>query len=438
MHDKKIPLILEELLESNSRIHKEKVLEKHRNNRNWMESLDFAYNPFIQFFIKKIPKYTSKESPDLYFEEALILLTDISSRSKTGNSAIEHLIDILSSLDPEEAKVIEKIIKKDLKVGVNIKTINKVYGDIIPEYPCMLTSSYSKKNLKSIKFPAYAQEKMDGMRVNIIVDNKKVSYRTRNGKYIELFGLFDDDFLALTNPNSRVVFDGEMLVERDGEILDRKTGNGILNKSIRNTITKDEAKQVRFILWDIIPLLNFKSKICKYTYSERFGTLVSAIEKASNVNRPYKVVDTRQVNNMQEANDLFNEFLIKGSEGIILKNADGIWENKRAKHQVKMKAELDADLKVISWVEGTGKYASKLGSLICESADGKLKVSVGSGFNDEQRDNLSAEDVVGKVITVKYNERINSKNKDEDSLFLPIFVEFREDKDTANTSAEIK
>jgi hypothetical protein len=78
-----------------------------------------------------------------------------------------------------------------------------------------------------------------------------------------------------------------------------------------------------------------------------------------------------------------------------------------------------------------------LGALICESEDGQLKVNVGSGFNDEDRKKLTKESVEGKVITVKYNARIQSKNGDE-SLFLPIFVEVREDKDQADHIKDIK
>jgi hypothetical protein len=44
---------------------------------------------------------------------------------------------------------------------------------------------------------------------------------------------------------------------------------------------------------------------------------------------------------------------------------------------------------------------------------------------------------VGKIITVKYNEVIESQNGKK-SLYLPIFVEIREDKDVANSLTELK
>jgi ATP-dependent DNA ligase len=121
----------------------------------------------------------------------------------------------------------------------------------------------------------------------------------------------------------------------------------------------------------------------------------------------------------------------------MLKSRQHIWENKRSKHLIKFKAELDCDLKVVGYQEGTGKYQGQMGALICESEDGQLQVNVGSGFNDEDRKKLTKEVVEGKIITVKYNARIQSKNGDE-SLFLPIFVEVREDKDQADHIKDIK
>jgi hypothetical protein len=42
------------------------------------------------------------------------------------------------------------------------------------------------------------------------------------------------------------------------------------------------------------------------------------------------------------------------------------------------------------------------------------------------------EAILGKIAAVKYNEVITSKGKDTKSLFLPVFLEIREDKDTAD------
>ena len=287
----------------------------------------------------------------------------------------------------------------------------------------MLASSMNEKNFKNIKFPAIVQTKMDGMRANIIIDdNGKIEVRSRNGKHIELHGLFDNTFNIVN-----AVVDGELIVlDADGTILDRKTGNGILNKAVKGTISDEEASRVRMTAWDIIPLEDFKAGKCDTPYDERLREL-SLIDRDDKVD----LVDWHLAGDMDVVRMLFQEALADGQEGVIVKNTDSIWEDKRSKGQVKMKVELEADLLVTEWNEGSGKIEGLMGSVTCVTADGGVEVNVGSGFNDEDR-KMVAEDIVGKIITVKYNEIIQDKNCNTKSLFLPIFVEIRLDKDKAD------
>ena len=139
---------------------------------------------------------------------------------------------------------------------------------------------------------------------------------------------------------------------------------------------------------------------------------------------------------MEDAQALFEKYLAEGQEGIILKDLNGIWENKRSKTQIKFKGELECDLKIVGIEEGTGKYAGMLGAILLESSDGVIKVRAGSGFTDEQRKNLGQE-IVGKIAAIKYNMRIKNK-AGEESLFLPIVLEIRFDKDEADASNQIK
>jgi ATP-dependent DNA ligase len=130
--------------------------------------------------------------------------------------------------------------------------------------------------------------------------------------------------------------------------------------------------------------------------------------------------------------------LAEGQEGTILKDKNGIWEDKRSKGQIKFKGELECDLKVVDWEEGTGKNIGRLGALVCESSDGVIRVNVGSGYSDAQREEYTKKAVLGKIITVKYNARIKERSGESESLFLPIFIELREDKDKAESSKSIK
>ena len=429
---------LNSLTANASRNFKIEQLNANSDNEILREVIRLALDPFTQFYIRKIPKYT-RGSPEntISLKEGMDLLFDLSSRLVTGNAGIEHLTSILSNTSEDDAKVIERIIQKDLKCGVQVSTANTVWGGLIREYPVMLCSGFEQKLVDKIKYPAYAQLKMDGMRFNAIVRDGKVEFRSRNGKELNLLGNLEAEFAALAGEVD-CVFDGELLImdDMDYQFMDRQTGNGILSKANKGTISVKEAAMVHATVWDVIPYMYFTDGYCPTPYSTRFSSLEKLINKQSSKDKKIWLVTSNIVQNIDEAKVLFEGYLADGLEGIILKDGSGEWEDKRAKHQIKFKGELECDLKIVGTEEGSGKYAGMLGNLICESADGVVKVSVGSGLTDLQRKTYGQE-LVDRIVAIKYNSRIKNKLGDE-SLFLPIFVEVRDDKDVADSSKDIK
>jgi hypothetical protein len=428
---------------TNSRNDKISFLLSKKEDPLLQEICKLALSPMINFYQRKIPEYEYELMDSPYeLKWAIDSLSKLSTRMFTGNNAIFVLKEILSCISSDDALVIERIIQKDLKCGVNTSTINKVWPNLISEFPCMLCSPFEQKLVDKIVFPAIVQIKMDGMRFNAIVKNGTVEFRSRNGKEISLLGSLEQEFIGLANGED-IVFDGELLVydtvetDSTGKICDRQTGNGILNKAVKGTISKEEADRVFATLWDQIPYEDFVAGKCDQPYSYRFGRLKNLIYKLSKFKlMKIDLVETFEVDSLEQTQRIFQNYLDDGEEGIILKDPNSLWENKRSKGQIKFKAELDCDLKVLSVISGTGKYSDAIGSLYCESADGVVKVYVGSGFNDEQR-NAPPSDYYGKIIAVKYNARIKNV-QGEESLFLPIFLEVREDKEVADTSDKIK
>jgi ATP-dependent DNA ligase len=418
--------ILEDLAANPSRNYKIDKLTEHKDNKVLREVVRLALDPFTQFYIRKIPKYEATGSGCLMV--AMDRLFELSSRLVTGHAAIEHLTQVLTSLSPKNAKVLERIIAKDLKCGVSTATANDVWLGLILDYPCMLASQYEQKLVDKIQWPAMVQLKLDGMRFNAIVRDGQCEFKSRNGKTIDLLGNLEQEFVKLSN-GMDVVFDGELIVKDDNGIMNRQTGNGILNKAVKGTISDKEAAMVHATIWDHIPYMYFTSGECPTPYKQRFARLETT--------NKISVVPNFIVDNIEEAQAKFKEYYDQGEEGIILKDMNAPWENKRSKSLIKFKGELECDLKIVDVEDGTGKYEGMLGALVCESEDGIIKVKVGSGFNDEDRKKIKKQDVVGKVVAVKYNSRIRSKHEDE-SLFLPIFVEIREDKDKADSSGSIK
>ena len=234
--------ILQELEANPSRNFKIELLTKHKDNELLKEVCRLALSPMIQFYQRKIPKYEpntfllSDNNLDWAIQE---LVEQLASRKITGNNAITHLEFILENVTANNAKVVERIIQKDLKCVVNTSTINKVWKNLIPEFPCMLCSPFEQKLVDKIVFPAIVQKKEDGMRFNAIVKFDRdlkgtVEFRSRSGKEISLLGSLEEEFIELAYGKD-LVFDGELLVydtvetDSNGKICDRQTVNGVIS-----------------------------------------------------------------------------------------------------------------------------------------------------------------------------------------------------------------
>jgi DNA ligase-1 len=289
--------------------------------------------------------------------------------------------------------------------------------------PVMLVSP--AKEIGRINFPCFAQTKMDGMRGVIVKREGRVTVFSRNGNTMTKL---DTHFEQILESVDNVVLDGELTVTKETGFgfVDRKTGNGILNKTVVETVSDEEVERVRFTAWDIVSIESFDKGHDPMTGRERLEKL-----RSIPTNALFEVVETFEVANLEEAQSIFKELLAKGEEGIILKNNDHPWEDKRSKQCVKMKEVIEKDLKIVDIVEGTGKASGMTGALVVENKDGSIRSSVGTGLDDSQRIKIweDKESLIGKIVAVKCNGVISKKGSDTKSLFLPVFVEIRMDKD---------
>lgn len=417
----KILSILDELAATSSRLDKEAILKREHDNHLLKKVIVYALNPYLNFYVRNY-EYDARGKASI--DTAFPVLDMLSSRKVTGNAARDMLEKVSLKMSEDDAEVLWRIIQGDLRCGVSEATVNKIWKGLIPTFDVML----AHKDISGIKYPAYAQTKLDGARCHLYYDGDQVVAYARSGKVFELHNSLVDSAKILMLPGE--TWDGELLFYKDGKPLDRKTSNGLANKANKGTIKPLEAANVRFVAWDIV---DFSSTI---PYKNRWADLAKRFLKAEKVAEKIFLVDCKIVSDEEAATIFFNKQLLKGEEGAILKNMDAIWVPKRSKDLGKMKAENEADLIVVDIQEGSGKYEGMLGALVCETRDGKVRVSVGSGFSDDERATWGS-DLIGKIVTVRYNARITKKGGGQDSLFLPRFVEKRFDKKRANSSDEL-
>lgn len=416
--------ILNELAADTSRLAKESILKREKNNELLKLVIVATLDPYINYYQKKIPDHIPAGIRDLAW--GLGMLDQLKNRSVTGHAAIDSLQKTLNHLNKADAEVLTRVVIHDLKCGVSDSTVNKIWPGLIPTFEVMTCH----KDISGIKYPAFAQTKMDGARCHLHFDGKEAVAYARSGKVFKLNGALDEAAKLMMQAGE--TFDGELLfTDSDGNILPRKTSNGIANKATKGTISEAEASRVVFVVWDIV---DFTSKI---PYDQRLTTLNTRFRDLFNANFTTNIwmVKNVVVNSVDEAQAFYEGERANGQEGAILKNMKTLWAPKRTKDQGKMKAEEEADLVVIDWELGTGKNSERMGNLICATADGKCVVGVGTGFSDKDRDDGFK---IGEIVTVMYNEIIKDKKSDTYSLFLPRFIERRFDKKIANKFEELK
>lgn len=461
--------IIKELRADTSLNYKKEVLARYSDYEPFKEFLIRVYNPRINYFMRKIPD-VSKYETEPFKEQDMSGLRDtlnvLSGRLATGDTAINYVRNFLLATNQTVRELFELAIGRDIRAGVGVGIINEVYKGLIEEIFYMRCSKLDEKTLErfdTIPDGFLTQAKADGVFSYIIKANDTVTMLTRAGTVWTSDSLKKDMIEC-----SDGVYIGEALIYKDGKPLERKTGNGLINKFIKRETTleslqskvdavlnsgryltgkklkiSEEIKQkeqefteidkaLHFVIWDSLTLQEFEEGLSTRPYTERFGEAIKATFMTSKL----KPVSSYRVYSMKEAQAIADEFISEGGEGAIVKKLDTIWKDGTSKDMVKIKAVLDADLLCVAVEEGSGKYKGKVGALVLETSCGRLKVKVGTGLTDKDRDK-PFDYYIGKVIEIQYNEFIKSKGKSTDSLFLPRFVEVREDKNTATSYEEI-
>ena len=311
-----------------------------------------------------------------------------------------------------------QMITKKFRLGADAKLINKCIPGLIPTFDVMLGTSIEKVKLKGDE-KIFISQKLNGTRCAFVGD-KCV---TRQGKEYTGLQHIIKDLQELVGTNMFV--DGELVYKNKEGLSDSEAfqkGTGI-------AMSKDEDKSdLELVVFDMFPLNEFWDGESKETYSERLVNYILPLRNkiisgyfpnVSVVHMFYNGCDHTEIWNWldyAENNDM---------EGVIV-NLDTPYECKRSKNLIKVKKFYTYDLEVVGVEEGDGRNKGTLGALVVKYKDNT--VNVGSGFTDEERKNFweNREDIIGRVIEVKYKEITTDKKTGLESLQFPVFCGLRE------------
>lgn len=333
---------------------------------------------------------------------------------------------VFTNYDPEMQEFIKSIITKTLRLGIDSKTANKVYGkDFIPEYDVQQAYSIDKYPLKNNEWFSLS-EKQNGNRGSY-VDGKLIS---RQGQEYSRLDHIISDLESLDLQGYFV--DGELKRKNIDGISDNENfriGTGILNSD------SSDKSEIYFTIFDIFPANEFANGESKLTYKKRKEQL----------NQLRKTIKSQEIQNLaivdmyyegtdQSEIDKWLNFAVSNDKEGLMLNKDVIYKCKRHSGILKVKRFYNIDLKIIGYEEGSGRLTGTLGALVVDYKGNP--VNVGSGYSDELRSQLwnMRDDLIGKIIEVKYKEESMDKTTKLPSLQFPIFVQMRLDKDEVSYS----
>ena len=421
---------------------------KNNDNDVTRKVFYYAYSPKFVYGLKKVspvPAGIDSETIDATnIDDIVSVLRGLHQRDYTGNAAKAAVSALLSRFDEASQTVIINIIKRDLRCGMD-SSINKALPSLIEPDPaymrCSTVEGGSFDKFKKEWF--YSQVKADGMYLNLHVSKDRIFAETRNGTEfpIHKFPAFVNRIKHVWDSREndfRVVFCGEIVMVHNGEIMPREASNGITNKITKGGEMDYSEYDMIFYTWDMIPEDQFVEK-GKYNvrYEERFLDLHYTVSVMRH--EDFKLIETKVVRSWDEAIEHYKECRARGDEGTVIKCPDAPWKDGTSTLQIKMKAEVDIDLRIHSLNPGEGKNAKTFGSILCYSDDGLVEGNV-SGISDEQRLEIfeNFEDYRNTILTVRSNNLTLARGSTVHKLFLPRAIEFRFDKNTADDLPRIK
>lgn len=414
-----------ELKAISSTNYKKAFLEQHKDDSEFTDLLKFLLNPRIVTGISKAK--LNKEVPLVRgFIGRVEGLYSYLELNNTGRDSDIAMCQGFVSKHPEYKDFLSSIITKTLKLGVDTKLCNTVYGKIfISVHEVQQGSPRDKLRLKKGE-EFFLTQKLNGNRCTYV-----------NGELISRQGIPFTGLDHITKDlrqleqwfgnSESIVFDGELVRKNTDGLSDN--ANFTLGTGIINSDGKDKSC-IQFILFDWLPLKEFQKGKSNKNYSERnsdLHTMLWGIEdnNLSSLNIVTTVYIGSDSNMIDECLNRADE---AGWEGLMLAHSDAPYECKRSTKLIKIKSFKHSDLRIVGYEEGEGKYVGMLGAIIVEYKDNTT--NVGSGFSDQQRIDFweSKEELIGKIAQVKFKEVTTDKKTGLESLQFPVFELIRNDK----------
>lgn len=425
--------LITKLEEVSGRNEKKDLIRNHLNCgfTEFFEGAKLALDSAVTFGVKKVPSAT-QDTGDLSWGDFLQLVNKLANREITGNaaqSAINHAIN--QSNTDQWNNWYRRILIKDLRCGVDLKTINAVLKEennselLIPVFGLQLAEDSAKFENK-MRGQKLIQTKLDGVRVfTLLKPNGAVTILSRSGKELV-------NFTNIESQLSKVAYTLDEPMVLDGEVMSKSFQDLMKQVNRKSNVKTDDAVLNLFDMLPYSEFVNGKSKLSQLDRLVQLDSWFSLVDsELPNVNViGWEKVDLDTEHGKNRLKEINKNAIEAKYEGIMIKDPDAIYEVKRSTSWLKMKPFIEVTLEVVDVVEGEGEFVGMLGALVCRGfdMDKQIQSNCGSGFSVKERIEIweKRHNVKGMFVEIKA-DCITQREDVSDvwSLRFPRFKTFR-------------
>ena len=364
-------------------------------------------------------KVTAKPDIDIQYLSCGYLYI-MGAGHNTGSDASIATIQNYLHKNPEYEEFLKRLFTKNLPIGVEAATINKVYGEeIIPVWEVQQGYPIDKYKFKKGEL-IFASRKLNGVRGTYFRGN----IISRQAQKFEGLDHIVKDIEEIIGTDYAV----------DGELI-RKNVDGLTDgQNFRETISiinsdGNDKSLIKFVVFDIVPVDEFEKDACTEKYSVRKKRLLYLKNKIQK-NGTQNIEVVQMVYEGTDVNDVYDwlDYAVKHDwEGLVV-NRQVPYRRTRHNGCLKVKRFYTVDLRITAIEEGQNRLAGTMGALVVDYKGNELRV--GSGFDDATRAAVweNPDNYIGKIVEVKFKEKSCDKKTGLESLQFPTFVRFRDDK----------
>ena len=255
----------------------------------------------------------------------------------------------------------------------------------------MLAKNFNDRREK-VCYPVGVQIKFNGVRCVLT----RAGAFSRTGERFLSIPHIQECFSNFFDKNPNAVLDGELFNENLRQNLNE------LVKLCRKTVhisEKDLESSRTNVFYYVYDGYNFGDLDKNKPYIERYNFISENLSIFSH----YKKVETEVASTEEELFNIYQKVISENHEGVIVRNLNSSYENKRSSNLLKLKPEDDDEAIIVDVIEGEGNWSGTGKKLSLSWKDKIFDATLKSTMEEARDFLLNKNKWIGKKVTFLYN-----------------------------------